>query len=475
MAPLFEFDPTSEDAANSPLEIWATTNYAVAAFSAPAPPLDVQWAGTVDTEGTLPVSRKYQNRTLTLTVYVVTAAALRTLQAKLAKIAREGGTAKQTFPNGEVIIWDLHATDTYEPQLDITYYTNTGTFCTVNMTLTAAPLGRGPEITTLSDHVETTLPALVFTETGLKGDMPGLGRLVIDNDDATNTQQFLVWGLQSRYYSSASSAALFYQAESCAMGAAVVATGPAGASGGASNNTAYFNSLIDPASYTSLIAVGPSYTAQTHVGSFRVFVRAWAPGTNIGTVSLALNWYPGLGGTGIINDPVPLVDAVGNQLIDQWVLVDLGTVSIPKALSGSTQGWAGYVYGTTSAPGFPDDDIYLDWVMLVPVLEGSGQYSDPTTSSPQVLANGSVHVRHDGAFVTYPGGYLPALQHYEGDYLLIPPAGLESRTLRFIVKMARDSHPGIGNTYDGVYLDPGIDDLSAKLYYTPRYLAVPDT
>ena len=96
--PLFEFDPTSEDAANSALSIWNTASYVVTSFSVAAPPFEVQWAGSVDTEGMLPASVKPGNRTISVTVECLTAAALRALQAKAAKLARERGTAKITFP-----------------------------------------------------------------------------------------------------------------------------------------------------------------------------------------------------------------------------------------------------------------------------------------------------------------------------------------------------------------------------------------
>ena len=39
----------------------------------------------------------------------------------------------------------------------------------------------------MGDNTETTLPVLVFTETGILGDVPGLGRLVIDDDRAVTS------------------------------------------------------------------------------------------------------------------------------------------------------------------------------------------------------------------------------------------------------------------------------------------------
>jgi hypothetical protein len=58
-----------------------------------------------------------------------------------------------------------------------------------------------------------------------------------------------------------------------------------------------------------------------------------------------------------------------------------------------------------------------------------------------------------------------------GYYLTIPPAGAEARTLRVFLKGSRAI---ADDTTPGVYLlDTGIDDISARLFYTPRYLSVP--
>lgn len=66
--------------------------------------------------------------------------------------------------------------------------------------------------------------------------------------------------------------------------------------------------------------------------------------------------------------------------------------------------------------------------------------------------------REDSAGATW--GEAP----YEGDYLLVPPAGREKRVSRLIVKGSR--HPEA---------DQGIDDIRARLYVTPRYLIAPPT
>jgi hypothetical protein len=55
---------------------------------------------------------------------------------------------------------------------------------------------------------------------------------------------------------------------------------------------------------------------------------------------------------------------------------------------------------------------------------------------------------------------------YEGDYAWIPPAGKEARTLRVFVKACRNDPVTMA--------DSAIDDISAQLFYRPRYLVLPE-
>jgi hypothetical protein len=222
-------------------------------------------------------------------------------------------------------------------------------------------------------------------------------------------------------------------------------------------------------SMTSLHYIGTSSTAQTHIGTFRVIARVRAPAANTGIVSLRAVWQPSVGRAQVENATVALADPAGAAIEDRWMLADLGMISPPKAVTG-TQGWLGWIESGSTVT---NDDIYVDWVMLIPVDEGSGESVDPS-AAPQMVASGSVQVRYDGALASVSGGYLSPLDYYEGDYLLVPPAGLEARTLRVIVKLARgDTGLGAPTGTSEMFSDPGIDDLSARLYYTPRYLVVP--
>jgi hypothetical protein len=438
------------------------TPYGLTGWDYPAAPQNVLYASSIDTEGEIPAAARDGNRTITLRFKFVdsTGTLLTALQAKFAKFRREGGTLKRTMKNGDVRIYDIVAGDTWVPVYDFDYYIANVT--AVEMVIPARPYSRGVEVD-LGDNVETTLPALVFTDTGVTGDAPGLGRLVIDND-STDAQGFIVWGIQSRYYSSASTAALFYQAESCAMVSAAVAVGAAGASGAGSNVARNTSLAGGPSSWTGMTYIGASATAQTHVGDFRVFVRVYAPSANTGTVSLRVQYQQIIGGGFTYTDSVALASS-GAAVEDNWLLVDLGQITLPVARLG-TQSWVGSIQAQSTVAG---DDLDLDWIMLVPINEGSGQALNVTTHPAP--ASGHSQIAYHGAFSAASAGtYWPEMSSYEGDYLKIPPAGAEARTVRVIVKLSRaDNALGATVSYPLMY-DEGTDDLSARLFVTPRYL-----
>jgi hypothetical protein len=357
--PIWEFDPVSEDAANANLEL--TGNYGVKSFSAPMPPPDVLYASSVDTEGENPASVRFRNRTITMEIDVFGTGALSDLEYKVAKMIREKGTLKYTTKGGEVIIFDVLTVDAFDAPTDLVWIL--GDIAQVSLSFTCKPLGRGEE-QDLGDNPETTLPWLVFTEASIPGTWPGLGRLVVD-DDSANDQLWVVWGIQSRYYSSATTAALGWQAESLtAMGASATNAGPAGASGSSvMRNTVL--TTFDQAILSTQATGGGAH--MSHIGSFRVFTRVQVPTTNTGTVTVALEWGEGDFRRYTRNTGTSITPAVEGT----WQIVDLGLVNLAKVASG-TQRWEGRLLAKSTVA---NDDIDVDWLMLVPVDEGSGEAS----------------------------------------------------------------------------------------------------
>jgi hypothetical protein len=92
--------------------------------------------------------------------------------------------------------------------------------------------------------------------------------------------------------------------------------------------------------------------------------------------------------------------------------------------------------------------------------------ASPITSDAAMFASQSLEIRHNGVIREDSGGTTwQQVSSYEGDFLRVPVTGREGRSIRYIVKACRND-PASGP-------DSGIDDISATLAVTPRYLSVP--
>ncbi len=376
----WEIDPVSEDAGNAPLAL-VEPAYRLTAMDLTPPPVEGQYAGSVDTEGDPAVGYRHLNRIIRLEYLVrggtdqAVESNLYALQQKVDKLRRERGTLKLTTQTGDTVTGDVLNAQIRELTLDRRYVRNR--VIPLVLEFECLPYFRGTPIL-LGDHVETTFPCLIFTETGLAGDVPGLGKLVID-DDQGQDQSWVVWGVQSRYYDSAASAALFYEAEGrTPLGGSATAAGPAGASGGGSNvmrNTALATS------YQAILSTQASGGGAhlSHIGTYRVFVRVQTPTSNTGEVSVALEWGAG-DFRAFTKNQERVLGAIDEGV---WRLLDMGLVYLPRVTSG-LQRWEGRVLAKTTAAG---DDIDADYLFLVPVDEGSGEVAvAPRVITPTAFA-----------------------------------------------------------------------------------------
>lgn len=464
MAETFTFDPTDE-ATGTQLQIVpsTSTSYALVSHRYPTPPLETQWAASVDTEGDRPASSRYRNREIPMEweVFGTTAAnahtALVALQMKIAKLAREGGTFRRVLETGESFTFDVLTVSDWEPIFDIAYYL--GNTITVTFTLVCKPFARGAEVD-LGDNTATTTPWLVFTEAGVTGDVPALGRLVIDND-SVRSKYGVLWGIRSRHYSAGSP--LVYETGANVHIATSLSADATAYSGNASVNTSLTTG------FASQLYVGLD-TGNGHIGTFRVYARLKPASGNAGVVSVRLGWEQEYGANPFYNDTVVLPSGADDG---SWVLVDLGLVTIPKARTGS-QLWRGYMEAKSSSAG---DDLSHNYFLLVPCDEGYGIAESGASSMAATPANAqSVQVRWDGILVGTGSSRWRRPYTYSGDLLVVPPASTEARTVEIVVKL--NEFP-FGDTIAGAtYTDPVAkdsyfdDDLSARLYITPRYLTV---
>ena len=158
---------------------------------------------------------------------------------------------------------------------------------------------------------------------------------------------------------------------------------------------------------------------------------------------------------------------------DAWIIVKLGQANPTARYLAPTAGSWFFTVNAKSTDGTGTDDLNVDCFFVVPVAEGSGELFDADAAVPSsgTATNGGVIITHKEA-VRHSNSDIGRPAKYEGSYLLVPPAGAEARSVRFIVKMSRgEIQTATGQTLSGP--DSAIDDISARLFYTPRYLVVP--
>jgi hypothetical protein len=453
-------DPTAE-ATGTQLDITdGTLGYYLLEHNYPDPDIEVSYATSIDTEGSRPAASKPQNITITAKIRCLQPSGgspsigtiVKALQLKIGKMRREGGTYRRVLPSGDTITFDVLKDGQHRIKVPSDKRWVTRQAADIELAFECSPYGRGAEID-LGDNVETTLPVLVFTDSGVKGSAPGLGRLVLDLDSGPNLQ-LVAWGIQSRYYSSAATAGLFFEAESLTVVDGALNAGAAGASGGGANKVVrQTNAGIGKNSFT-----GPTGASiWTHVGTFSVWVRVLASNANTGTISIWIEWEPQIGSR-VTNAAVAIADSTGAPVENQWCWVNLGLVTMPPAKTGA-QGWQAFFNCNGTVVG---DQIDWDCVAFLPVDEGYAEMVDDPGVQPTVGLN-SARIAHDSALLVAANNGAgvfwrrPAI--YEGDYLTIPPAGVEGRTVRMIVLTA--------TLADGdIFLANAIPDISAQLFYT---------
>jgi hypothetical protein len=233
------------------------------------------------------------------------------------------------------------------------------------LTIECLPDFYGDEIA-LSDHVETTLPQLIFTEPLINGNYPGRVRMVVDNDQATD-QHGLLWGYRSRYYSGTATAALALECESLTPINGSGGTALAGASGGSAISNFSMPYLTWVPILQTNIATGNK--PLEHKGSYRAWIRAWS---NAQRPSLRLVWGVGSLSNPTTNDPVQLPGS------GAFYLLDLGVIRLDPALAG-THSWYGVIqcYGTGG-----NDPIHLDELLFQPLDDGAGQLVAGAPTAP---------------------------------------------------------------------------------------------
>jgi hypothetical protein len=324
--------------------------------------------------GQVPVDFRVPNRIVTVPLLLrrvpgMTYDEARTaVQAKVALFQHEGGWLSRTTAIGVVHADVVNATlkmggSSFQARDD-------GVDPDALLTLECLPDWYGDEIA-LDTISETSALALagVLEESAadavIRGDFPARTRIVVTDADS-ESRLGLIWGVRSRYYDSASTAQLLYEAEALTpLDSAAIAT-VSGASGGGSNNAVRHASLgigWTPVLSTQILS-GSAH--MTHRGDYRV--RARVHTTSATPPRLRLIWGVGDALVPVENTPV-VIPGAGN-----WFLVDLGVIRLQAPPVGSHR-WIGAVQARGAAGG---ENVSIDAIELQPVGETSGWF----TASP---------------------------------------------------------------------------------------------
>ena len=374
---LFDPTPAGLPPSLSPsLEIGSgNQGFQMVSIQTPTPPRKRVTASSQDTEGNLMVETQYDERTVTIVTRATPGATrsawyakLAQLQKKIAKLNAEGGQLMRALiGSDQPIFFDIVDAEADMDFDNVRYALRMDAEVTV--TLQCRPIAYGQEVA-MSQHTEPTLPAIVFTETTVDGDVPANGRLVVTGSQSTIAiQNFMFWGLRSRYYDPAATARLYYEAEALTPldAAATFAFGTTAS--GTGNDVLRHNSLPAaqwcPVMATDLKAAGGKLT---HKGTYRVIVRV----NSTSTTPPQLRLQYGLGDfTNIVTNGVTSFALTGATT---WCLADLGVVRL-----GTSAQWSGVIQALATTQG---DNISVDCVFLVPADECSGQATAVPKSSP---------------------------------------------------------------------------------------------
>lgn len=323
--------------------------------------------------GQVPIAHTIPNRVVTIPLNVLTLGGLTfdqlrsMLQAKVGLWQREGGVIKR-----ETSIGPVYA-DVVDARLKLggsTAQAMQDVDVDAVLTLECIPDWYGDELDLASETGTGEVIRLLAPE---RGDHPGRVRIVVS--DASGVSQLgLLWGIRSRHYDSAVTAALSYEAEALTpLDAAAIATAMLpGASGGGTDNIVTHDNLganWTPVLSTDLAGIGPL----THTGSYRVYVRAHTTSNPPPRIRLA--WDVGDLTNPVTNTPVSPAGANG------FYVIDLGEVRLDPAPVG-THRWRGQIQAVGVDGG---ENISIDRVRLQPLDEYAGLLRAPMRNEPGLV------------------------------------------------------------------------------------------
>ena len=430
-------------------------------------------------EGQLPVDFTIPNRTITIPLTLQDRAGLAFhdarlfLQQKVALFMAQGGWIKRHTSWGDVYAEITNA------QLKLggsTWQAMQEVDTDAQLVLTTLPpwLGLERDLGTLNGFGEID----IVTDSPIDGNHPGRMRIRV-TDTSGNDQLGVLWAVRARNLidptlgSVAATNQIAYEAEDLTpSGAASRQTLP-GASGaqGTVIRYAYVPRTTDPWNpswqpvVTTTLATGRD---MTHVGSQRIWARAFIEGGAAGSASTTrLRFRAEVGDLllGSANAPTNVLK------FGAYYILDLGVIRLDKAPVGNHR-WQGHVEAMNLTG---NEHVSIDKLWVIPVQEGAGAlraldpnvvYDNQQVFDAVVFANQNAELRTDGLWrLSRSGAGYGPVQRPQGPLPKLPASGMEQRPVEIFVKTSR-------GTLDESVSDAGIDPLTVDVVYQPSFLYV---
>lgn len=285
------------------------------------------------------------------------------VQAKVARWQQEGGAIKRITSAGGVVFADVINASLQLPGSWSQAWKDYDV--AAELTIETLPEFYEAEVA-LTDHVETTLPEIIFTELNIRGDYPGRVRWVVD-DDQGQAQLGLIWGVRSRNYTAGTTALLAYEAELMTPLDTATRAALTGASGGTVVTHGTVATNWTPVLNTNL----PGNTFLTHVGRYRWFVRYR---TTSGT-AVALRGVYDVGDL-IYPEENNTFYHPASTAGTSFYIADLGEIQLTRVPIG-THRWQGQVQ---SKGAVGNENVSLDRIWFQPIDEFAGVLRAPTST-----------------------------------------------------------------------------------------------
>lgn len=227
---------------------------------------------------------------------------------------------------------------------------------TLGIRLTCLPFGEGEEF--LAATVTSDAPIVELDVDAIPGAVAATGRLVV-TDAAAKARRYCAWGLESRHYDPGTPLIV----DSSSM----ITAGYIGTT--AVQSGSYGGTVIAANARTRSQAIcGLGNLA--HIGRFRPHLRIHASAP---TIALRLVWQALDGPLRSLSYKVPVQTG--------WNHVDLGSINVPSAQSG-TQRWTGRIEAFSTAAG--GEALLIDAMWLIPA-ERFGRARSSYAYGPGVL------------------------------------------------------------------------------------------